>query len=267
MTTYNADDLTRRYQELTAIVRCDCVAVTEIVGGQPADEKGVRAFVQHHLHLVGEEAEKATARILREELGEKDVPAPEGELTEKLVYGLYALRRTELGVWVGDWMLKACFKQAATRLNLFREVKGSKGDFAEAGQVVAAGGSLLEAAHLNRIYLLAPDGMRPVETYWDEIRGKVSTPQGSKSIIHHSECVPVGTRFSWEMRFLSGRVVEEDIRDVLALMMVVGLGSARSLERGKFRIEQAEINLKPKVIRAKDKKTEQEVVVSDNAHK
>lgn len=252
MTTYNADDLTKRYQELTAIVRCDCVSVTEIVGGQPADEKGVRAFVQHHLKLEGEEAEKATARILREELGEKDVPAPEGELQEKQVYGLYALRSTDFGPWVGDWMIKACFKQAASRLDIFRQVKGSKGDFAEAGQVLAAGGSLLEADNPNHIYLLAPDGMHPVRTNWQEFMGKVSTPQGSKSIIHHSECAPPGTRFSWEMRFLSARVVEDDVRDVLALMMVVGLGSARSLERGKFKIERAEITLKPKVIRTKD---------------
>lgn len=55
------------------------------------------------------------------------------------------------------------------------------------------------------------------------------------------------------MRFLSDRVNEDDVRDTLALMMIVGLGSARSLERGKFRIEQAEIDLGEKQPPRKDR--------------
>lgn len=242
MTTFNADDLNKRYQEMAALVRCDCVALTEIVGGQPADESGIKAFVEHHLHLVGKEAEDAVRRIQKEELGEKTVDPQEGELVEKQTYGLNALRRSRFGPWIGDWMIKAAFKQAGSRLDLFRQVKGSKGDFAEAGQVLASGVSLLEADHPNRIYVVSPDGTGQAETYWREFMGRVSTPQGQKSIIHHSECVAAGSRFSWEMRFLGSRVNENHVRDVLALMGIVGVGSARSLERGKFRIEQAEIS-------------------------
>jgi hypothetical protein len=229
------------------------VFATELVGGQPAGESGVRAYVQHHLKLQGEEAEQAVARIQREEVGETDVPTVEGELQEKRVYGINALRRTELGPYLGCWMLKACTKQAASRLNIFRQNRGSKGDFAEAGQVLAIGPSLLEPEHPERIYLLSPDGTSPARTRWETFMGRVSTPQGHKSITHESEICEEGTRFSWQMRFLAERVNEDDVRDMLALAMIVGLGSARALERGKFRILQAEIDLGQKQPPRKDR--------------
>lgn len=243
MTTFSFDELTERYQAMTGLVRCQCVFATELVGGQPAETEGIKAFVKHHLHLEGKEAEDAVRRIQQEELGEKDVAPEEGELKEKEVYGVNAIRRTEYGPWLGDWMVKACMKQSCSRLNIFTQLRGSKGDFAEAGQVRAYGPSFLEPDHPERIYVLSEDGSGPAKSYWREFMGRVSTPQGQKSIIHHSECLPPGSRFSWEMRFLSGHVKEEDVKDALALMMVVGLGSARSLERGKFRIESAEITL------------------------
>lgn len=249
MTTFNFGDLNERYQEITGLARCECSLATELVGGQPADENGVRAFVQHHLHLVGEDAETAIKRILKEELGERDVAPQEGELTEKQVYGVNAVRRTQHGPFLGNWMIKACFKQAASRLDIFRQLRGTKGDFSEAGQVLAVGVSLLDPGHPEQIYMLAPNANLPAPTYWAEFMGRVSTPHGAKSIIHHSECIAPGTRFAWEMRFLSNRVNEDDVRDVLALMMVVGLGSARSLERGKFKIEKAEIALGPRSTR------------------
>lgn len=243
MSTYTFDELAGRYQTLTGVVRCRCSFATELVGGQPASEEGLKAFVKHHLHLEGKDAEDAVKRIQQEELGEKDVAPEEGEVKEKEVYGVNAVRRTPLGPYLGDWMIKACMKQSASRLNIFTQLKGSKGDFAEAGQVRAWGESLLEPEHPERVYILAEDGVSPAKSYWNEFMGRVSTPQGQKSIIHHSECIAAGSRFSWEMRFLSGRVKEDDVKDALALMMVVGLGSARSLERGKFRIEEAEIML------------------------
>lgn len=243
MTTFNYDELTERYQAMTGLVRCHCIFATELVGGQPAEEEGIKAFVKYHLHLEGKEAEDAVRRIQQEELGEKDVAPEEGELKEKEVYGVNAIRRTKYGPFLGDWMIKACMKQSCSRLNIFTQNKGSKGDFAEAGQVRAYGESFLEQDHPERVYILGDDGVSPAKSYWNEFMGRVSTPQGQKSIIHHSECVAAGSRFTWEMRFLSGRVKEEDVKDALALMMVVGLGSARSLERGKFRIEKAEILL------------------------
>jgi hypothetical protein len=83
--------------------------------------------------------------------------------------------------------------------------------------------------------------------------GRVSTPQGFKSITHESEICEAGTVFSWQMRFLPERVQEEDVRDIIALAMIVGLGSARALERGKFRILEATIDLGQKQASRKER--------------
>ena len=243
MGTYNYEALNQRYEDMTAVVRCDCTMTEELVGGQPADVNGIRAYVQHHLHLEGPEAEAAVLRIQREELGEKDVAPVEGEIPEKQTYGINALRKSEYGPWLGNWMVKACFKGAASRCDIFRQLRGSKNDFAEAGRVRAYGASLVEQDHPQRIYFVSADGTAQPKIIWQTYRGRVGTPQGMKSIIHQSECIAPGARFSWEMRFISARVNEKDVADALAMMMNVGIGSARSLERGKFRIDQAEIIL------------------------
>lgn len=251
---YTAEDLKARYEEMTAVVSAHCTVVTEIVGGQPADENGVRAFVKHHLKVDGDEIEKATQRILHEEVGEHPIPSTEGELKEQQVYGVNAVRRTEFGPYLGNWMIKACLKQASSRLNIFSEIRGAKGDFAESGRVYAIGPSLVEQEYPDRIYLVSEDSTTPAPTYWHEFMGRVNTPQGSKSIIHHSECVAPGTKFSFELRFLNARVKESDVRDALALMMIVGLGSARSLERGKFRIDYCDIEMGEKPASRKPEK-------------
>jgi hypothetical protein len=230
------EDLKSRYEEYTGAVRCECVLATELVGGLPASRDGLESFIKHHLKITDpEEAESALMRISKEEA--VDVRPPEGEVEEKLTYGVRVIRKTEHGPWLGDWMVKACFKQAASRLNIFMDYRGTKGDFAEAGRVCAWGESLKEPDHPERIYLTAPEPL-----YFQEFFGRVPTgPAGAASIVHHSECAPPGTRFAWEYRFLRRALADEDIRDILALMMVAGIGSARSLERGHFRILTAEI--------------------------
>lgn len=234
------DDLNNRYEELSSFVRCDCVLATELVGGQPADEDGVRQFVTHHLKIADPiEAENAVKRILHEEV--QNVTPSEGEIPEGKVYGLRAVRRSQYGPYLGDWMIKAAIKQAASRLGIFQQSRGSKGNFAEAGRVRAVGDSLQDNENPQLVYMRNCVG--PAKTFHKEFMGRVQTPQGPVSIIHQSECVEPGSRFSFEFRFMKGKLKEEDLRDVLAMMMIVGLGSARSLERGKFRIEHAEIEL------------------------
>jgi hypothetical protein len=175
-------------------------------------------------------------------------------LTEKRVYGVNCFRRTKIGPYLGDWMLKACSKQAASRLGIFTDMRGSKGDFSEAGRFSAWGVSLKDKANPRQIYLKLSG-----DTYFQEFMGRVSSPRGSVSIIHHSECVPSGSKFDFEWHFLSGKLKEADIADVLSMMMICGLGSVRSLEQGKFAIDNAEIRLanSPR-IKAADKKAETE---------
>lgn len=233
------EELEHRYAEMTSRVIVKCQAATPLVGGVTASEQGVRAFIQHHLQLEGEEAQKAFERICREELGERDITPDSGELKEQLTYGINVIRRTADGPYLGNWMIHANIKTAMSRLGVFVDMRGTKGNVAEGGMVRPHGISKRDERP-DCVYLMAPDGT-PATTYFDEFKGRVSSPQGSKSIIHHSECVPAGTLFEYEFAFLRGQLKDQDIIDVLALSMIVGIGSVKSLGHGKVRILEAEI--------------------------
>jgi hypothetical protein len=234
------EELNGVYEGITAIVRCDCEFASESVGGQPAGIEGIKGFVQHHLKLTGEEAEKAVARILSDEVGEKNKTPDDKELEEVDTYGVNVIRRTAIGPYLGNWMIKANMKLAASRLGIFVNFRGSKGDFAEAGRVQAWGCSLLDQEHPDLIFLVDENG-KPAQTEFKEFMGRVSGPSGSVSIVHHSEVVPPGTRFGFEYRFIMKDVREDDIVRMLALAMNVGIGSVKALERGKYHIKTAEI--------------------------
>jgi len=228
------EDLQRSYQEITTLLRCECRITTDIVAGQPADEKGVQAFVKHHLHLTGQEAENAVRRILREEIGESDVTPELGEIQERESYGVCCFRRDAQGrPWLGCWQAKANIKQAASRTGLFQQKKGVKGDMAEGGQVVAYGASLLDPQHPERIYPVNAQG-GPATTTFKEFMGRVHSPKGDVSIVHHSECIPFDHFFFFEYRYIGAKLSQQNLKDMLAVSMQCGLGSVRSLEMGKF---------------------------------
>lgn len=236
---FTYDDLALRYSGMTASVVCRCVAATPIVGGLSASDDGLRAFIKHHLGIVdGPEADAAFTRIKSEEMGEKPVPSETGELSERLTYGLNMLRRTNLGPYLGNWMIHANIKNAASRLGIFKEQRGSKGNMAEGGMVLPYGISKRDDRP-DCIYLRNANG-EPATTYFEEFKGRVQSPQGSVSITHHSECVPAGTEFAFEFKFILGAISWKDAQDMLALSMIVGLGSVKSLGNGKFRIIEAE---------------------------
>lgn len=269
-TIVSYDNLLKHYEEMTSSVRCLCTAVTEIVGGQPADDKGLEQFVRYHLKLVDQvDVAHAIDRIRNTEV--KDVTPDEGEVHEEKIYCVKALRHDIFGPYLGDWMIKACIKQAASRTGLFTRQRGSKGNFAEAGRVLAVGhswrGSAADTgdwdAQQRLIHFYAGDEVDEVgevepndanapiplpskitsQLYWKEFRGRVNGPSGAVSILHHSECVPAGAKFSFEFRFVRGKLSQSEMEDVLAMMTNMGIGSARSLERGKFRIDEARIKL------------------------
>lgn len=238
------EEFQRRYREMTAQINIDAVLTRELVGGMPAAEEGVRAFCIHKMGLAeGPELDAAVARILKEEVGETDVTPqtdpetgkPVPELTEKLSYGVNVIRRDHFGVWIGDWMVKAMFKASASRLNLFTAVRGVKADFAEMGSVEATGNSARDPHRSYRIYLVDDKG-EPVKTTFERFNGRVSTPQGSKSIVNDCEVAPEGTRFSFSFRLPMDRITNNDILDTIAAGRNIGLGSAKSFERGKFEV-------------------------------
>jgi hypothetical protein len=233
---FRLEDLRKRYDSMTASCHVKGRFTTELVGGQPATLDGIRAYVQHHLGLEGKEAEQAIDRILREEIGERPIPSETGELEEKITYGINVLRRDSYGPWLASHMPRACMKAAATRLGIFQEKRGSKGDM-EISIAEAAGISLLNRERPDQIYLIGPDG-GPAKTYFRRFQGKVSGPKGSVSIQHDSECVAPGTRFEFILRFGSRRISMDDMADMWALAMVIGLGSVKALDRGKFAIDE-----------------------------
>lgn len=241
VTTYTQADLDGYYEGMTNRLVAECEFTTELVGGMAADRDGIEAFCRHHLHLEGEAVEAAVTRIMDEEIGErKKAAAEDAELEEKLTYGVCIIRRDTFGPWLGNWMVKACLKAAASRLGLFVDKRGSKGDVIEMGRVHAHGisyHSQVPQPHTH-IHLIEPaeDGAGGATTYFHDFRGRVSTPAGSMSIISDRECVDAGTRFGFEFRWYAGKIGGEDMARIISAMECIGLGSAKAFERGKFAV-------------------------------
>lgn len=238
---FTAADFSGVYDDLTATVVCKCRFISSLVGGQPAADRDLLAFIEHHLGLEGKNAEEAFRRIKTQEIGQRDTTPETGEVHEEEIYGVNVIRRAPEGPWLGDWMIKACIKAAASRAGLFTQTRGLKGDIAEGGRVRAAGHSLRDATQPMRIFIFEfADGRtpRPAITHFEKIMGRVNTPQGAKSISHHSEVIDPGALFDFQLQFLPSRIDVDGVKKILALAGNIGLGSAKALERGKFEIDQ-----------------------------
>jgi hypothetical protein len=259
MSTYTMKDLSTVYAAYCGSAIAVCRLTREIVGGQPATDDGIRAFAKHHLHIPDEEIEEVVARIKGEEIGERDTTPATGELKEKESYGLNVLRHSAFGPWVGDWQIKAALKQAASRVGLFVAKRGTKGDIAEMGKISAHGISLhgpefqihliaaesetaAETDHIE-FHGRTPSPNKPAETEYQKFLGRVNTPSGAKSIVNDAECCPAGSRFSFCFQWYDAKLTEADIVSVFAALPIIGLGSAKSLERGKFDIETLDIEM------------------------
>ena len=250
---YNYQDLRDAYEKLTACATAQCTFTTPQVGGISPDEKGVDDFVKYQLKLGGEEAEATASRIKRQELpysSNNDPNVEEGELDEKATYGVRVIRRDERGPWLGNWMIHACLKVAASRTQLFVKKRGSKGDFIEIGEVRSTLFSKGENA--QRVYLVNGDG-EAAPTEFKQFKGRVNLPSGSTSIVEDREVMQPGARFAFEFRYKPTKITNEEIVKVFAAAMVVGLGSSKSFGNGKFRIDELTISagtepaeLKPK---------------------
>jgi hypothetical protein len=252
---YGPEDLAEVYETETRRIVAECEFTTELVGGQPGDEKAIRAFVAHHLGIPAgtEDHEQAVKRILKHEVGKRETTPDTGEVREEEVYGVNVIRRDETGPWLGNWMAKAALKAASSRLGLFRTKGkiGAKGDMAEMGRVIGTGKSAGPTPTPERIYLYRADGGK-VETVYKTFMGRVNTPQGAKSIVHHSEVAPPGTRFAFELRVPFDRLTEQDLMRVFAYVGQIGLGSAKALERGKFKVLSLDIEEDRKRARKED---------------
>ena len=238
---YTKQQLNATYDRYCGSAVAVCRLTREIVGGQPATDDGIRAFARHHLKLPEDQIESAVARIKGEEIGERDKTPEAGEIKEKESYGLNTLRHSTFGPWVGDWQIKAAIKQAASRVGLFAGKRGTKGDVAEMGRVSAHGISLHGPEF--QIHLIDSETDGPARTEYQKFLGRVNTPSGAKSIVNDAEVCVAGSRFSFRFQWFDAKLTEKDIVSIFAAMPVIGLGSAKSLERGKFDIESLEIDM------------------------
>lgn len=241
MSVFKADELNEIYEGMTCKSVAECVLTRPLVGGLPADDAGIRAFCTHHLKLDGDELDNAVDRIKTQEVGESNVTPENGEVSEVESYGVNVQRHCvgDGCCWLGDFQIKACLKQAASRIGFFKKKIGSKGDMAEMGRVRAAGISL--GGEPEEIRLIGPDGKPYRGGLFEKFMGRVNTPQGAKSIVHDSEIAPPGCRFTFELRVAKGRFTKDIIAQMFAAAQQLGLGSARSMERGKFKVEKLEI--------------------------
>jgi len=211
----------------------------DYIGGQPASIEGIKAFVKHHLHLEGEEAENAVKRIDGQEV--QQISGGTDEVDEKQTYGLNVIRRTSEGfAYVGTWQARAMIKQAASRLGLFaaKGKVGSKGDLAEAMLVSPAGDSACAGSHE---IIILEDGKPSVARIFKKFMGSVSTPKGRMSIVHDSEIAPAGSMIQFSVQWPSGKITESDMAAVMGLCERVGMGSVRSLEHGRFEVVELTI--------------------------
>lgn len=256
MGTYTAEDVAAAYIGLTNVARARLRFTSPLVGGQPAQRPGIEAYVSHHLGLseldargkrvLTDEGRAAVSRILDEEVGERDITPDTGEVNEREVYSVTVVRHDDYGAFLGDWQVKACLKQAASRLGLWVKKRGAKGDCAEMGRATAFGPSLIEGSDPHRIHIVTPDGRPVTDREFERIQGRVHTPAGAKSIVTDSEIIRPGHEAFIEFRWKAGKIGEDDMLAIWAAASNCGLGSARSLERGRFEVVELEINVAKK---------------------
>lgn len=219
--------------------------VRETAGGQPAGRKQIEAFVEHHLKFKPgtQEFIDIVNRIEKEEIGERDTAPPDGELETTKVYGVNVIRKSDkdFGPYILEHMIKACLKVAASRLEIFTKKRGSKGDLVEMGEIMAHGDSMRDPERPWQIYLTNGNG-DPVGTEFKVISGSVSTPTGKKSIKHHTEFAPEGSKFEFKIYWPPKKIKHKDMLLMLAAARKIGLGSCASLGYGRFEIDEIILN-------------------------
>jgi len=245
---YTQDDLDALMEKTRAKAIVECEFLRECAGGVPAGEKGLAAFVEHHLGLVPDtpDFEDAIKRIEKEEIGERETTEEGGEVDTASVYQVNIIRHSEHGAYLADHQIKALLKQSASRMGIFsaKGKIGSKGDLAEMGTVLAYGDSLQDPTRPWEIHLRNGDGA--ASTRYQEISGSVNSPKGKKSILHHTEVAAEGSRFSFALLWPETKLKSDDLVATIAAATQIGLGSCLSLGYGRFRVNNLEIIKPPK---------------------
>lgn len=251
--TFTESDFESSYDDMTAVLTLTGRFESEMVGGIPGDRDGIQNFCKYQLNLKTEEdIEAMTNHIISNEVGIKALdPGETGELKESEETGLQVVRSSELGPWLADFQAKACMKQAASQVDLFRQKPGTKSAFAESGRIFSYGRSLLEPTKPQRIYLMNEEGTGPATSYFKIFRGRVQGPRGPVSIIQNRQCIAVGSTFCFQFRYKDDKANPNDLKRVIAMARNCGLGSSKSYECGKFKTLECSLISSKQSIRAK----------------
>jgi hypothetical protein len=190
---------------------------------------------------MGEEAEKAFARIRNEEFPkEEEEEAEEGEVKVKKVYSVHMFRRSDKGPFFLGHQVRAVIKQVASRLGFFQKKKGTKGDLSEFGTAVAHGDSLQNPDRPWEIYPRMGKG--PATTHFETVSGCVKTPNGKKSITSETEMVDEGAEYEVLFRYPRDcKLTDEDMIKILGGYEAVGQGSVLSKSYGRVQLVRGEI--------------------------
>jgi hypothetical protein len=240
---WSSKDLRGLLEKYRCALLCTLMFRRGCVGGQPATQQGLEAFVQRvfeidPMRLDGDKKNPPTnpefiaamGRV-QGEIGERNLTPAQGEVEEKKVYGVNVVRQSPLGPFLLEHQVKAGLKQSASRLGMFQRMPGSKGDLAELGTVMARGDSLQNPDRPWELYI-RKDG-RPAKTEFTTLRGSVQTPKGKKSIQYEAETIEEGATVSFELRWPPDKLTRNHMAEVVAGLLAVGLGSARSLGYGQ----------------------------------
>ena len=242
--TLTQADLDAQLAKVRSVATVRAKFLRQFVGGQPAKEEGVRAFVQHQALISPDtpEFEAMVQRILKEEIGDKE-KSPEGaELQESSTYGVNVIRHSVAGPYIAAHQIQACIKQAASRLGLFMAKRGAKGDLAELGTVRAVDSSLADESRPWEIALTQSGAA--AHTSFQLLSGSVSTPMGRKSIQYHAEMADEGSEFAFEIHWPATKIRGKDMGLILAAATQIGLGSCLSLGFGRWEVLDATIEIK-----------------------
>jgi len=201
-------------------------AVERIYGGLPLHQERIETWCN------AKGLDWALEEMLELANADKQVPAigEALELEEEHVASATGFAWDEdLGCCLCDYQVKAMMKNAFTRDGFFTANKGTKGDFAEFGQVHP------RLIPLGRDF---PDGI-------DCVKGTVSGPSGRRSIVSWKFFVmslpgqPVEAEFVFDIPRASGLHAGALLEHAI-LGETIGLGALRSREEGKFRVTEFE---------------------------
>ena len=168
---------------------------------------------------------------------DEETVAKDLDLDEELEQSAAGFRQDDVGIYVGDYQIKAMLAQAASLLGLTTSKRGSKQTLREG--LVVKGLDLEGKNTREKVYLLPfKDNVDGV----DERTGNVSGPSGSRSIINRSEYVE-SPSLKFTMSFLENRIgktgkllTRDDISDILSFSQELGLGGQRKYGGGRFDI-------------------------------